>query len=424
MELPLSRLDPMSPTPSSTRRVLVAALVTPGECLRGITQYSREKNWHLVTDMMFTGALPGNWKGDGVLALLPYQPELLEHIQRLGLPCVAFTGTDGPRGVPCIESDNTAIGRIAADHLLARAHRSFAWAPFIDDAANRARFAAFRDRLAEHGCTCHALPPSHIRIGSFWQDNWAEHRRSLVLELQRLPQPTAVFAFNDCVAVGVIDACRDAGLSVPDDVAVLGVGNSVPCEASPVPLSSIDLDMEEAGYRAAAMLDQIMNGERAPAGVVYARPKGIVTRVSTDVTAVTNPRVSRALTYIAENYTNPLLSVGDIADAVGTSRRNLERSFRIEMGCTIHEQIIRTRMQEASRLLKAHPRAKTSAVASLVGLAGPGTFFRTFRRYYGMSPKVHRAWSARSESSAVTVSPTETPEASQLATSVPSSTAA
>lgn len=378
----------------SARKVLVAASTAPHECLRGITRHAREHDWHLVTDMMFTGALPRGWNGSGILAMLPYHPELLVHIQATGIPCVIFTGTEQPVSLPRIDSDNSEIGRMAADHLLERAHRSFAWAPFVNDAANRDRLTAFQSRLAEHGCSCRVLPPTHTRIGPYWQDNWPEQRRHLIAELQRLPRPTAVFAFNDCVAANLVDACRDAGLSVPEDIAVLGVGNSIVGEMSPVPLSSIDDDMEEIGYRAAALLERIITGAELPAVPVRVPPRGVVTRVSTDVVAVTDQRVARALCYIAEHYPNPMLTVCEVASAVGMSRRNLERSFRDETGCTINEHIVGIRMREASRLLKVHPRAKSSEIAALVGITGEGTFFRTFRRYFGMSPGSHRDWAA------------------------------
>ncbi|HEY9154755.1 MAG TPA: substrate-binding domain-containing protein [Opitutaceae bacterium] len=355
-----------------------------------MTRYAREHNWHLVTDMIFTGMWPTNWRGDGVIVLPSHLNSLFGEIRRKGLPCVAFGGTDLPPEISRIEFDNTEIGRIAADHFIDRQHRHFTWAPLLDDDANQERLAAFRQRLAEHHCSCHELSPAYLRIGTLCEDNWIDHRRDLILELQRLPKPNAIFAFNDCVAVNLIEACRDAGLSVPEDIAILGAGNSFACETSPLPLSSIEWDLEDAGYQASIALEQLMNGNPNATQNIRVRAKGIATRVSSDFTAVSDARVARALTYIAENYTNPLLSVNDVASAVGTSRRNLERCFRIETGNTIHEQISRSRMQEASRLLKTHARVRTADVASLVGLAGPGTFSRTFRRYYGMSPQAHR----------------------------------
>jgi AraC-like DNA-binding protein len=137
--------------------------------------------------------------------------------------------------------------------------------------------------------------------------------------------------------------------------------------------------------------------------------------VSTDVTAVSNARVARALAFIAENYHDPMLSVGVVAEAIGMSRRQLERSVRQETGSTVNEHIVRTRMSEASRLLRHHPRARSADIAALVGLTGPGTFFRTFRRFFGMSPGAHRDWAAQAavtrEPIAVPTPPAATPPA-------------
>ncbi|HEY0945412.1 MAG TPA: DNA-binding transcriptional regulator [Opitutaceae bacterium] len=372
------------------RKVLVAASTPPGECLRGVIRYARDHEWHLVMDMVFTGSLPRGWRGDGILALIPYHSELLAHIQRLGAPCVAFTGTEQPETLPRIDVDHRLIGRLAADHLLERAHRSFAWAPFLNDAANRERFAAYQARLEEYGYACRVLSAFHNRIGPYWQDNWTEHRRTLIGELKLLPSPTAIFAFNDCVAAEIVDACCDAGLSVPDDLAVLGVGDSIVCETSAVPLSSIDDDMEAMGYRAAAILDTMMDGAEAPTEIERVSPKSVMARLSTDIAAVKDPRIARALSYIAEHYPDPMLTVPGVATALGMSRRNLERGFRDTTGRTIYEHIVHVRMQEASRLLKTHPRAKSAEIAVLVGIAESGTFFRTFRRHFGMSPKAYR----------------------------------
>lgn len=379
-----------------SRKILLAVSNAAGGSLPGIARYAREHDWHLVTHMMFTGVLPRGWRGDGVLAVVPYRPDLLAHLEQTGMPCVSLSGADEMSRLVRVEPDHAGIGRLAADHLLERAHRSFAWAPFLNDGENRERRAGFEARLAEHGCACRALPPAHLRIGPYWQDNWADYRRALVDELRRLPRPTAVFACNDCVAIEVIDACREAGLTVPEDLAVLGAGNSFLAESAPVPLSSVDPDLEEIGYRAAAELDRIVSGDDVGPPLTRVPPKGVVARVSTNILAVQNPRVARALSYIAEHYPNPMLSVGDVAAAVGMSRRNLERSFREATGSTIKEHISSIRMREASRLLKTHARARSSDVAELVGLGGPRTFFRAFRRYFGVSPKAHRDWAAQS----------------------------
>jgi LacI family transcriptional regulator len=372
------------------RRVLVAATLMTEPCFRGVARYARQHRWHLVTDVMHTGAFPRGWKGDGIIALVAYQPDLVRHFQGAGVPCVGIVVGDDPVPFPSVCGDHAAVGRTAADYLLERGYRSFAWAPFVNDHANRERCLGFGTRLAEHGCIPHTLPPAHRRIGGYWHDDWADYRRALLAKLQQLPRPTAVFAANDCVGAEILDACRELALAVPEEIAVLGAGNDAAlCESAWVPLSSVELDLEEMAFRAAAALDELMCGNTVP-DIVVVPPGRVITRLSTDACAVGNSHVARALSFIAEHYPEPALSVADVATAVGMSRRHLERSFRTETGCTVHEHIIKRRMQEASRLLRAHPRAKVAAVAELVGLDGTGTFFRTFRRFFGESPKVHR----------------------------------
>lgn len=361
----------------------------------GVARYAREHNWHLMTEMVVTGAWPGEWHGDGILAAMPCHPEALASVMEKGIPCVALSGGEHAIALPAVGPDNREIGRIAADHLIERAHRNFASAPFINDAENQERLEAFRSRLAEHGGDCTALPPMYARAGCYSNQNWAEHRRVLIMQIERLPRPCAIFAFNDCVAAEIVDACREVGLLVPRDIAVLGVGNTIVCTTSAVPISSVDTDLDEIGYRAAALLEAAMNGVNVSAGIIGVPPKGVVTRTSTDLGAVGDPRVGRVLNYIAEHYPDPAMSVGSIADAVGMSRRNLERSFREATGGSVHEHIVDVRMREASRLLQACPSTRTSDLATLVGFSGERTFFRVFRRYFGMSPKAHGEWASR-----------------------------
>lgn len=389
----------------SARRVLIAASALPDACLRGIARHARERGWHLVTDMLFTGVMPREWCGDGVLALLPRHSETVAHLRALRLPRVGLGSSALPPDLPCVEPDHREIGRLAAEHFLRQPHRAFAWAPSTNDQANRERHEGFAARLAELGRGCHALPPARLAIGGFSLNNWSGHRRRLSAELRRLPRPAAVFAFDDHVAADLIDACRDLGLCVPDDIAVLGVGDTPAGGACPVSLSSIDDDPESLGHRAAELLGALMDGAPPPAGPLRVPPKGLIPRRSSEPAAVDNRHVARALAYIADHYPNPLLTVDEIASAAGMSRRHLERCFRESAGRSINEHIVGLRMREASRILRMHPRTRSSEVATLVGIAGAGTFSRAFRRFFGVSPLTHREWSEPTHADMTTAGP-------------------
>ncbi|MBE2215573.1 MAG: XylR family transcriptional regulator [Opitutaceae bacterium] len=374
------------------KRILLVAPAAQGAFLRGVARFARSADWHLVTNVLHTGTFPRGWKGDGIIALLAYQPELASFIAGSGIPSVTVGLTDEYIPSARVEPDNVAIGRLAANHLLELAHRNFAWAPFINDRHNRERLFGFEAVLRGHLRSCEILPPLHRRIGPYWHDDWTNRRAGLVHRLKGLPRPTAVFAANDCVAAEVADACREAGLSVPDDIAILGAGNDpLECESAHVPLSSIDLNMDALACRAAELLAAMIEGKDHRGESIRVAPRGVVTRGSTGAGGSANPRIAHALACIAENYPDPQFSVASVASAVGLSRRQLERDFRQATGCTLRDIIERSRMNEASRLLKDHPRTKVSTIAELVGIAGAGNFFRTFRRHFGVTPTAYRS---------------------------------
>jgi len=153
----------------------------------------------------------------------------------------------------------------------------------MDDIVNAERYRGFANRLARANFTVHPLPPAVSRFGDPGQSDWAARRRVLTRELKRLPKPLAVFCYNDCVAADIIDTCAEAGLLVPEAVAVMGVDNdTILCESVRVPLSSVCHDLEGMAYQAAALLDRLMAGKKPPKEVIRVRPKGVVTRRSTE----------------------------------------------------------------------------------------------------------------------------------------------
>src|SRR5262249_55442140 len=157
------------------------------------------------------------------------------------------------------------------------------------DVVNAERYRGFANRLAKENLACHVLPPADSRSAPGGTRDWATRRQLLIRELRRLPKPLAVFAYNDCVAADIIDACDNSGLLVPEAVAVLGVDNdTMLCECLRVPLSSVCHDLEGMAYQAAALLDRLMAGKKAPKKILRVPPTGLMTRRSTDIQAVNN----------------------------------------------------------------------------------------------------------------------------------------
>lgn len=376
---------------SSRRKILVATRLANQEFLRGISRFAKEHNWQLITDMLHTGVLPKRWDGDGILAFAPYQSEITSYASGTDAPCVTVSLTDECRSVPRIEPNHFEIGKLAAKHLINSNCRSFMWAPFIDDPQNRERLSGFLAVIKEFGYRCQQLPPAHKKLHHLWLDDWLEWKQSVEDLLTGANERVGLFAFNDCLSAEIATIAEEAGLNVPNDVAIIGVGNEpVECSSSKTPLSSVDPDIQEMAYQAAALLSDILVEERRGVESIRVAPKKVEARASTEVSNRNNLRIQQAMTYISENFSDPNLGVSPVSEALGISRRQLERDFRAGEGNTIREYIEETRMRVASTLLLEQPDTNVEEVARRVGICSPGSFFRIFRKRFGVTPSKYR----------------------------------
>jgi LacI family transcriptional regulator len=373
------------------RTVLLALTDAHHGFFQGAARYAREHHWHLVADMIYTGKIPLGWRGDGVLSFTGYRDDLAKFLLSCRLPVVEMGLLRQDLGLPCVAGDNEMIGRLAAEHFLERRFRHFAWAPFMEDGINSERYRGFTRRLAREQLGCHVLPAAGSQPAKGGTLNWSARRAMLIRALQSLPKPLAVFGHNDCVAADIIDVCEEAGVAVPEAVAVLGVDNdTILCESLRVPLSSVRHDLEGVAYQAAALLDRLMSGGRAPRKPLRVAPRGLAVRRSTDVVAIENLPVAKALRFIADRYTDRLLSVNDVTHASGISRRPLEILFRQELRRTINAEIIRVRLARATELLSSTEQS-VQHIADAVGFTRPNHLCRIFRQRFAMTPTQYRA---------------------------------
>ncbi len=367
------------------RLVLLALTDTHHGFLKGAARYAREHHWHLVPDMIYSAKIPTGWQGDGILSFIGARDDLAEFIRTSGVPTVEISMVRNDIHLPRVEGDNERIGGLAAEHFLERGFRHFAWAPFVDDVVNDERYRGFANRLAKNHLTCELLPTGESDHGG-----WGARRERLIHALLSLPHPLAVFAYNDGVAADIIDACGEADLLVPEAVAVMGVDNDTLLgECVRVPLSSVCHDLEGMAYTAAAILDRMMDGGLPPTEVIRIPPKGLITRRSTDIVAVDDLQLARALRFIRDQFSNPLLGVEDVVAATDISRRLLEKAFRREMNRSLNEEIIRVRMEKVKDLLVT-TNLKVVDVAAATGFCRPSHLFRTFRKFFGTSPQRYR----------------------------------
>jgi len=188
----------------------------------------------------------------------------------LELPTVVSPYTEPVPGLPNILTDDAAIGRMAAAYLLERGFRHFAYCGFGDMYYwSRRRGRSFAETVRAAGFEVHCY--GYEQAGTRTPHSWEKKQGILTDWLRRLSysgraasvaEPVGLMACNDDRGQDVLEACKAAGLRVPEQVAIVGVGNDdLVCDLAAPALSSIALSAQKAGYEAAALLDRWMGGE-------------------------------------------------------------------------------------------------------------------------------------------------------------------
>ena len=370
--------------------VLVETSAGPGrDMLQGIARWVRESGpWAIHLDpreQMFT---PGwsptwlkSWKGDGVIARLE-TAAMLEAVGALGLPVVDVLGETGQRGFPIVHVDDALIARAAADHLLERGFRTFGFVGIRNAGWSDRRARAFAEAVRGRECSCSQLLAQSHRSGGEWWDAFIEEA---IEWLRSVEKPLGLMLASDHLGPPVTQACRLAGVPVPEDVAIVGVNNDEPlCQICDPPLSSVDANHEEVGYRAAGLLHRLMSREQGVASKLLLGPRRVVARQSSDISAVADPVVALALSMIREQACSGL-QVGDIATYVNVSRSVLQRRFRAVMGRSVHEEIIRVQIHKAQELLR-HSQLSLRSIAEKAGFKHQEYMGAVFKTRLGVTP--------------------------------------
>jgi LacI family transcriptional regulator len=205
-----------------------------------------------------------------------------------------------------------------------------------------------------------------------------------------LPTPCGLLAVSDYRARQALDACRREGIKVPEEVAVIGVDNEqVICEHAYPTLSSVARNDRLEGFRAAALLDRMIQGDDIANRVAPIPPLQVIERESTATFAVTDSRLRAALTYLHDRIEEPI-SIDDVTRHCDVSRRWLEYAFRDTLGDTPYQYLRRQRLLYAKRLLADEPRTRIYSIAQRTGFSSAKQLTIAFHQMFGVSPREFR----------------------------------
>ncbi len=353
----------------------------------GIARYAREHGWHMTLANRLV-RLPSGWNGDGALVTLRGDEPTTQVVKGLvaqGIPVVDLTCYMPEVAVARVIPDYRSAGRIAAEHFAEIGLRRVAWFSTIWTHVHGLFFQGLRERWpdATRIVLADSVPDENLDDINLFTD-------VIGSRLAALPKPVGILTYNDEEASRILSLCLETGLKVPDDVAILGIGNDTfLCENQPVPLSSVIDDLDRNGYEAAALLDRLMDGIPRKGGCEIGEPvlvpcRGLAARRSTDALAVDSPVLRQVLRHMREHIAHTPSAV-QLAETAGVSRATLDRLFADVLGRSMHDELLRLRLAKARDMLANEP-ASVGQIAAACGFCNAGHFVSVFRKAHGTTP--------------------------------------
>ncbi|MCE9629093.1 MAG: substrate-binding domain-containing protein [Planctomycetia bacterium] len=363
-------------------RFRVMLLVDPADpfargCMGGIAKWvAQQPDWDVVVADFAAEAAGRNHRrpiADGAISLVP--PATLRRQWRRGPQPVVFVSEfPDATTAPSIATDDDAAIRLAVEHLLTSRVRHVGYVP-AERRCDQRRLAVARNVVAENEAALHVFEPP---LTGHRLEEW----------LSGLPTPAGIVTGSDRRGLQVLQACRDAGLRVPNDIAVVGIGNDdCLCDLAVPGLTSVAHNLAVIGFEACRLLADLRKGGRMVRSLVLP-PAGVVTRLSSDALAIDDPVVRRAIKAI-RCFAGDGLTPDAIAEKIGLPRRTLERQFRRQIGRSIQEEVLIAKLDRARKLL-AETDLKLLAIAVRSGFRDASQLCHSFKSAFGGSPMDYR----------------------------------
>jgi len=374
--------------------------------LGGIGEFSRSApKWRIVTRpwLVVDPLAPPPEPCDGAIV---YFPAVLERLDPPPAAAVSVSERFGGPGIPLVCPDSEAIGRLGAEHLLSNGFRRFAFVGYPETPFVAARRRGFMAGVREAGMEVHVhsapsvFPPdtnekqltqfiNEANPARYWDAMSTEARNEISKWLKELPKPIGLMCATDTFALFVLDCCHRTNISVPGEIAVVGVNNdALACDYANPPLSSVDPNPRTVGYRAAELLDALLCGAEPPAEPVLIPPTGVLVRRSSDCFASASSPIETAMRYIRKHACEPV-SVSEIADRCRVPRRTLEKACRRLIGRSPWAEIRRLRLEKARDLLVGTDKT-IRRIAEETGFSEGRVLTSVFHKHIGITPTEFR----------------------------------
>ena len=323
--------------------------------LENVVRYAREVGpWAFYRMPLYFRELYGDegvvewakkWGADAIIA--QFSDIDLSVLNQLNIPIIVQNYKERSSGISNLTGDYFGTGVIAANFFLHKGYKSFAYYGLTDTVWGRERGEGFKKIVSNKGYEVYEFN-NRKRVPS---EKWSFDVEQVSRWLLSLPKPIALFACDDYYALQITEVCKMYDISIPEEIAVLGVDNDkLLCNISDPQLSSIELDIENGGYEAGKLLHQFIEKKIiAPVDIII-KPVRIVPRASTERFAVSDRHIEQLLQYIDNNYQNPL-SVDELTQIIPFSRRVLEKKFKRETETSVYQYLLDLRIEKFADLL-------------------------------------------------------------------------
>ena len=318
--------------------------------LRGISQFARQVgNWELLyAPRGLEDVVPDwleSWEGDGVIARIQDEG-MLSALKKLKIPVVDVLGVPD-HDLPLVRVDDEKISRKIAEHFLNRSFDHFSFYGIEGESWSRRREDAFRQATASG--------KSYAAFNSLRgiSECNSSHFSKLKEWLLSLPKPVAMMTCSDQCGLTLVEACRAADITVPEEVAVVSVDNDrALCEVATPNLSSIRGGHQKVGFEAANLLNRLIDDTPVSLNRILISPNEIVVRDSSDARSISDAGVRNAIQFMREHLSEPITNE-TIARAVGLSRTRMQVRFRAEVGMSLREFLAERRLRQAEKLIQS-----------------------------------------------------------------------
>ncbi len=321
------------------------------------------------------------WKPSAIVT--EWLPGLTEALVELGCPVILVPSDEPVAGVFSVDIDDIAIGRLAAEHLIARGYREFAFVGRGDAHYAKQRFEGFQSVVGPVRAYW-----EEFRDWRAYDEYWRDPDEDMVGWLADLPRPIGIFTAHDPTGRHVLEAAAQARLEVPFAVGVISANDDeTVCEMARPALSSIRMPWRSLAAEVVWSLEKIWSG-KPPRGPILVQPLEVVARGSSSYEAVSDLIVRRAMQYLVEQVST-LLSVEEWAAKIGVSRRVLERRFVNALGRTPLAMIQHERIERAKNLLSTTD-LPVSTIAERCGFQSNERLSVNFKDIVGVPPSSYR----------------------------------